>query len=489
MINIAIGGIFHETHTFMENTTSLDDFRNQTLVMGDDLITAMRGVRSGIGGMVEGVEAKRWSIRPTLYAAAMPGGVVEDAAFEYLLDQLLSLLQEAQHPLDGVLLPLHGAMVTQSLRDVETEIVTKVRQVVGGNVPIVVELDMHGNVSQQLVDLADVIVAYDTNPHIDPYERGRECVEILSGILDQSLKPTVAFSHTNILLPPQITGTDDEPLRAVHQQRILMEQDPDVIAISIMAGFAYADTVMTGASVIVTTHNQPQKARKMATDLAVMIRKGYRDALPRLVPPHDAVQQAMMNGMGGPVLLVDSADNIGGGTPGDGTDALVAMLAAGVQEGTVVLADPQAVAQCIAAGIGGKLHLVVGGKVDRWHGEPVNVYGAVKDISDGSFVCENPDNHFASFYGTTVHMGQSVWLRVEGVNILLTERKTPPFDLAQLRHIGIQPQAQQMIVVKSAVAYRSAYLPIAADVIEMDTAGLCSANLDRFPYHYANRDA
>ena len=108
-------------------------------------------------------------------------------------------------------------------------------------------------------------------------------------------------------------------------------------------------------------------------------------------------------------------------------------------------------------------------------------------LSDGVFQCETPDNHFASFYGDTVHMGRSAWLRVAGVNILLTERKTPPLDLAQLRHIGIVPETQSMIVVKSAVAWRAAYMPIAAAVIEMDTAGLCSANLSRFPYQHVKR--
>jgi microcystin degradation protein MlrC len=163
------------------------------------------------------------------------------------------------------------------------------------------------------------------------------------------------------------------------------------------------------------------------------------------------------------------------------------MLAHDVHEGAVVLADPEAVAACWEAGRDTTITLRVGGKTDRWHGEPVEVTGIVRALSDGVFACELPDNHFASFYGNTIRMGHTVWLRARGINIVLTERKTPPFDLAQLRGVGIIPEQQKLIVVKSAVAYRAAYLPIAAGVVEMDTAGLCSANLSRFPYRHLRR--
>jgi len=147
----------------------------------------------------------------------------------------------------------------------------------------------------------------------------------------------------------------------------------------------------------------------------------------------------------------------------------------------------KAVDVCWDAGAGAEVSLLVGGKTDRWHGEPVAVTGVVRALSDGVFACELPDNHFASFYGNTIRMGRTAWLRVRGINLVLTERKTPPFDLAQLRGVGVIPELQKLIVVKSAVAYRAAYLPIAAGVVEMDTAGLCTANLARFPYRYLRR--
>jgi microcystin degradation protein MlrC len=253
-----------------------------------------------------------------------------------------------------------------------------------------------------------------------------------------------------------------------------------------MGGFAYADTPCTGASVIVTTDGEPELARRYAHELVDLMMRHRHAALPQFLAPDAAVARALEL-PGGPVILVDSADNIGGGTPGDGTDALRAMLAADVQEGAVVLADRKAVATCWDAGIGAAIQLSVGGKTDRWHGDPIQVTGVVRALSDGVFECELRDNHFASFYGNTIRMGRSAWLRAGGVNIVLNERKTPPFDLAQLRGVGVIPEQQKMIAVKSAVAYRAAYLPIAAGVVEMDTAGLCSANLARFPYRHLRR--
>lgn len=482
---IAIGGIVHETHCFTDTPTTLADFQAQGLYEGAALIRAMKGTRAGIGGMIEGIEAEGWELIPTLYGTAMPGGIVAEDAYQSMLGSLLDQLAAAM-PLDGVLLALHGAMVTEEQLDAESDILQRVRAIIGPATPLVVELDMHGNISPHTVALADVLVAFDTNPHIDPHARGCEAARIMGRLQRGDIQPTAAFAQPPLLLAPQATGTDDLPLRAVHARAAEMEAEAAVVCICVMGGFAYGDTPYTGASVIITTNNDQQLAQQYADELAAMMLEQCHSALPQFLAPDLAVKRALQMS-GGPIILVDSADNIGGGTPGNGTDALRAMLALDVQEGTVVLADPEAVDACFVAGLGAPLSTVVGGKTDRWHGQPVEVVGVVQALSAGSFACELPDNHFAAFYGDIIHMGRTAWLRVRGVNIVLTERKTPPFDLAQLRGVGVIPEYQKMIVVKSAVAYRAAYLPIAVGVVEMDTAGLCTANLTRFPYRHLRR--
>lgn len=482
---IAIGGILHETHTFIEQATSLSDFAGQSLHFGADVITEMRHSRSGIGGMINRATEAGWRLLPTLYAAAMPGGTVTAGAYQELLGELRDRLAQFT-PVDGVLLALHGAMVAEGSLDAEADIVARVRALAGEDVPIVVLLDMHGNISPRLVDLADVLLAYDTNPHIDAHARGVEAAAIMARLLRREVRPTPAIARPALLLPAQSTGTAVAPLAPVHARAAQIEARDEVICIAVMAGFAYADTPYTGPSIIVTTDRQPQLAADYAEELSAILYHRRSEALPTFLAPTEAVRMAAAREQG-PVILVDSADNIGGGTAGDGTDALAAMLAQDVSEGTVVLADAEAVDACWRAGEAAQVTLAVGGKVDAWHGQPVTVSGTARALSDGVFECELPDNHFASFYGGTVHMGRCAWLRVGGVNILLTERKTPPLDLAQLRHIGIIPEAQRMIVVKSAVAYRAAYMSIASEAIEMDTAGLCSANLSRFPYRQLKR--
>ncbi|GIV76679.1 MAG: microcystinase C [Litorilinea sp.] len=482
---IALGGIIHETHSFAETPTTLADFAAQSLHEGADMLTAMAETRSAIGGMIQGAQERGWTLLPTAYGAAMPGGIVTAHAYQTLLERLLARL-EAALPVDGVLLALHGAMVTEISLDTESHTLEAVRGVVGPDVPIVVVLDMHGNIGRPTVELADVLIAFNTNPHVDPHARGLESAAVMAQLLQGEIRPTAALVQPPLLLAPQATGTDDLPLRAVHARAAEMRAEPSVISICVMGGFAYADTPDTGPSLIVTTDDNPALARRYAQELADILLAHRDAALPRFLPPEEAVAQALAS-PGGPYILVDSADNIGGGTPGDGTDALRAMLAHDVQEGTIVLADPEAVATCWEAGEGAQVSLSVGGKVDRWHGQPVAVQGEVRRLSPGTFTCELPDNHFASFFGNVIQMGRTVWLRVGGVNIILTERKIPPFDLAQLRGVGVIPEQQKMIVVKSAVAYRAAYLPIAAGVIEMDTSGLCTANLSRFPYRHLRR--
>jgi microcystin degradation protein MlrC len=401
-----------ETHCFAEPRTTLADFREQGLYTGDAILRSMSDTRSGIGGMIEGVGGHGWTLAPTLYGAALPGGIVAEDAYRTMLRGLLDGLAAAM-PLDGVLLALHGAMVTEAQLGAESDLLEQIRAVVGAQTPIVVELDMHGNISPRLVALADVLVAFDTNPHVDPHARGVEAAGIMERLLRGALRPTVAFAQPPLLLAPQATGTADLPLRAVHERAAQMEAEDAVVCICVMGGFAYADTPSTGASVIVTTDGDPDLAWRYARELADLMMQHRHAALPLFLPPDAAVARALEL-PGGPIILVDSADNIGGGTPGDGTDALRAMLAGEVQEGAVVLADREAVAACWDAGVGARIRLSVGGKTDRWHGDPVGVSGLVRALSDGVFECELPDNHFASFFGGTIRMGRTVWLRAAG---------------------------------------------------------------------------
>jgi microcystin degradation protein MlrC len=482
---IALGGIMHETHTFAEVPTGMRDFEIGTFHRGAEILEQMGDTRAGIAGMMAVGAAHAWELLPTLYTMAMPSGAIEQATYDTLADEFVERLRAAL-PLDGVLLMLHGAMVTDDLLDPEADILRRVREVTGPDIPVVVEMDLHGNISPAMTELADAVVAFDANPHIDAYERGIEAAEIMCEILDGRIAPVVGMYQTNLLLSPQVTGTADLPLRAALEAAWRFEDEEDVVCVSVFGGFAYADTPFTRCSVVATVDGDVGRARQIAGEVGAIAEAGVGSAHFVAVAPDEAVRQALAI-PGGPVILVDSADNIGGGTPGDGTDALRALLAIDAQEATVAIADPAAARACHEAGVGGQIDMEIGGKADTWHGAPVRVAGEVRALTDGYFEFEMANSHLASFRGKGMDMGPSAWLRVGGINIALNTNKTPPFDLGQLRSLGIQPESQKLIAVKAAVAHRAAYEPIAAGVVEMDTAGLCTANLGRFPYKNLQR--
>ena len=479
MTHIAIAGILHETNTFAPDHTHLDAFARQIPHEGDDLLRHMRDTPTAMGGALEGLARAGYTAIPLLYAAAMPSGIVTHDAYDTLVNILLDRLRAAL-PLDGVLLVLHGAMVAEGQDDCEGDILARVRGVVGADCPVVSTLDMHANVSPAMVQHANALVAYDQNPHLDTYERGLEAAEILRRILEDGLRPRAALAHPPLLLSALTTWTEQPPLRPMHERAQQMERDPRVVNVSIIGGFAYADTPFSGVSAIVTTMGDRALAQSLADELARIAWDNRSAALHNGVSVDEAVRRAMQAPRG-PVVLADVGDNIGGGSPGDGTVLLRALLDADAQDAAVIITDPQAVAQAIAAGVGATVEMHVGGKADTFHGTPVWLSGRVERLTDGHYMIEGRD-HFAAMSGQEVHMGRCAVLHCGGVRVVLNERKTPPGHLNQWRSQGIQPEAQRILVAKSAVAFRGAYAPVAAEMIEVDTPGLCAADLKRFTH-------
>lgn len=481
---IAVGGILHETNTFAPHQTSLDAFSRQSYHEGEELLDQLRDTPTAIGGAIAGIEKAGYTPVPLLYATAIPSGTVSQGAYETMLTGLLDALANAL-PVDGVLLTLHGAMVAEDQDDCEGEILERVRAIVGPHCPVVCTLDMHGNLSPAMVAASDALVAFDTNPHLDTYERGLEAAHILARMLEKGLRPVQELVHPPLLLSALTTWTEKPPLSQLHERAKELEHDPLVVNISVMGGFAYADTPYSGISILVTTTGDRQLAHKLARELAALAWEAREEASYCGVTVEEAVRQALAAERG-PVILADVGDNIGGGSPGDGTVLLQTLLEAGAHDSVVVIADPAAVAQAIHAGEGATIEMNVGGKTDTWHGDPVQIRGTVERITDGRFAVD-ATNHFAQLYGKEVRMGRCAVVNCDGVLILLTERKTPPGSLEQLRSQGINPEQQRIIVVKSAVAFRGAYAPVAAQIIEVDTPGLCSANLSRFSYRNLTR--
>lgn len=470
------GGIMHETHTFSVEPTTADSFPQYR---GEECLV-YAGTNHSLGGVIDGCRELEIDLVPTLFCDAFSTGTVTRDGFETLVAELVERIGRAL-PADGVVLTLHGAMVAEGYPDAEGEIVRRVREVVGPPVPIAVTLDLHANIGQLMVDGCDVVTCYDTYPHVDANARAREAVALLARTVRGEIRPTMSLVKPPLLPVPQVQSTAEGPFKALFDRAHAMEESEEALTVTVAPGFAYADVPDAGTSFLVTTDGDAEKAERLARELAELAWSLRDRMIARNTPPTEAVAEAIAYPEG-PVMLIDVGDNIGGGTPGDGTVLLAELLAQGAQEAVMVIADRATVDAAIAAGIGGTVTVTVGGKTDRRHGEPVPITGRVRLISDGRFVLEGPENA-----GTVGDMGRTAVVRVDGVDLVLTSQKFAPGDQQQLKSVGIDPARQKIVVLKAAVRWRGGYGAIARHAILVDTPGLGSVDLSRFDFKHIRR--
>jgi microcystin degradation protein MlrC len=488
-MRVAIGELIHESSTFAIPRTTNADFDVAGVMEGERLLEAHAGVKNAIGGFIDAGRDFAFEVVPTIAAEAQPSGVVTAETTRDLVSRLTDRLRAAhsEAPLEGVLLSLHGGMVSELDDDGESLILRAVREVVGPDLPVLVELDIHGNITQQTIDLATIVVSYDEYPHVDIYERGYECGQLLVRVVRGGVRPTPAIVHIPMINSGERTCTFAEPWLSVLHSMHDIERIRGVLNVSCFTGFAWADIPHNAFSVIVTTDNDPELARTQARRLAQYIweRRYEFDVHP--VPVDAAVRRAVSTPRG-PVVLADLGDSSGSGAPTDGTVLLESLLRLGARNTAVAaFADPGLVEEAIAAGEGATLRTTMGGKVDRRHGEPLAVVARVVALTDGAFAIQG-----AMGEGATERLGPTAVLEIEGagdgrVQVVVTTNRYQPTDLGVFRGQGIEPTEQQILVVKSNVHFRAAFEPIAADIIEVDTPGLSSPRLDRLEYRRIRR--
>jgi microcystin degradation protein MlrC len=477
-MKILVGGIYHESHSFSPLPTDLDVFRQTLLLEGDEVLEKLSGTTSEMGGFIEGGKQFGFELVPTIWAWGVSAGPVQQST----LNCLLELVQRRVHReegIDGVLFALHGALIGETELDGDGAILAALRNLVGKSIPIAVTVDLHANISARMVELADIIVGYDSYPHVDQVERGLEAAELLARTLNGEIKPVMALEKPPMILVPQKQFTSAYPMSELI--KLAHEYEREVLSVTISGGFAYSDVPEIGLSVLVITDDQPELARRRAKQIADRAWELREDFLPQLPTVEDAVSRAIQSDEW-PVILADVGDNIGAGTPGDGTVILQELIDRKARGAVVILADSEAVAQAIEAGVGQEVTLGVGGKSDSYHGKPIRLTARVRLVSDGVFV-----NRGHMRDGITENMGRTVVLDSDEIKVVLTEVKMPPWNLEQLRSVGITPEREKIIVLKSAVAFRAAYEPIAQEIIEVNSPGLSSLDLSQFSYKNVRR--
>lgn len=487
MPHILLAGLFHETHTFLDGITPFENFRVRR---GDELLAA-RDDGSPLSGVLEVADACRWELLPAIDMRATPSATVADDVLEHWWTGFRDKAQPHLGNIDGIFLVLHGAMACESVRDVEGEVLRRIRAIPElADVPQSAVYDLHGNISPATAELSQGMVAYRNNPHTDSRESAMRAAELLDRMLTTGERPVCVYDQPPVMWPPTGTGTADDPMRTLESMAREIEQThKDLFAVNVFGGFSFADTEHTGVSFSAVTFGDPQTARdelRRLSEWSVANR-----ALGNVVdPPLVSVLPEIVANVAAketPVLIVEPADNIGGGAPGDATTVLKALIDNGIKNSAVVINDPEAVVRLRDRKTGACVSVSLGGKGSRLTDGPLELDVELLSVSDGWFDLEDRNSHLASMNGIHIDMGPCAVVRHNGVRILITTNKTPPFDLGQLRSQGIDPEECSVIGVKAAVAHRRAYDKIVRHSYTVSTPGPCSSDLTGFPWRHIRR--
>ena len=481
MKRVGLVSFSHESNSFNANPTTRQMFRAGGVLFGKEMVREWSGSQHEIAGMIEQAEALGAEIVPLVSAWAMPAGPLEADIYEEILSEMVTRL--ASESLDGLLLALHGAMVACHIRDADGNTVEKIRGVIGSTLPIVMTLDLHANVSERMISGVTATTIYRSNPHMDQRDRGREAARILQDVMDGRVRPVQALEKPPVLITILAQQTQAEPIASLYRQLEGVRKKRGIISASIALGFAYADVEKMGPAFLVVADGDEELARREARALAQSAWERREEWNVTGTPVAAAVRESA-EAKRTPITLLDVGDNVGGGSPADGTVILDALQKAGIHNTLVVLYDPQSVRACISAGVGQNVALEVGGKTDSRHGRPVPFSGRVRLIHDGYFE-EREVRH-----GGKLRNNQGLTAVVEnpeGDTVVLTSLRMAPFSLEQVRSLGIRPELKRVLVAKGAVAPRAAYEPVSAQVIEVDTPGITAANSEHFTYHHRRK--
>lgn len=474
MTRVGLVGVFHETNSFSEHGTDVDSFRPRWYV-GEEFTTSFAGSRTVGGGFLDGNTEQGIESVPLFGAYATPSGRITASAFEAILSAIRATLEPAASGLDGILLELHGDMDVELVTDPEEVIAALVRELVGA-LPIVAVLDFHTNMSRPRLGMADVLVGYRENPHIDTYERGREAAAHLARLIAGDEAPVHAHRGLAIVAPPVAQRTTIEPFATITARARRLAEHPALWSVNVHGGYAYLDAPYTGmgftafadAGSIDIAESTVEELHSLAASLAPMFAKQYPS-------PEEAVIVAV--GHPGVTAIVDTGDNINGGSPGDATWLAHAARAHAPATFLTTLCDPAAIEQLRRVAIGDSIAVKLGGWAGESAGTPLIGTARVLGHSDGVFINEGP-----MATGATIDMGAACWVRLDNIDIVLQQRATQPNDPQMFHHLGIDLSGYDAVMLKGAAAVRAGWNPYVNDFVDAGTRGETDSVLERLPY-------
>jgi microcystin degradation protein MlrC len=480
-LRIAVGGFLHETNTFVERPTTWHDFVEAgpwpTVTRGEGILDAFGGLNLGISHAIAGAHAAGHTVLPLAWGCAMPGGRVEDEAFDRMSGWLVEDLGRARP--DAVYLELHGAMATQAHDDGEGELLRRVRTAVGPDVPILVSLDLHGNISPAMVALADFASSYRTYPHVDWGASGGRCMAWLDRVMAWGGHPARAIRQAPYLVPVTAGCTLTEPSGGLYRLLEAIEAETGV-HLSLNMGFPPADIPDVGPTVL--AYGADQTAVDGATDrlFRALLEAEGGFAAHNPLPADEAVAEAMRiaaQGASRPVVLADTQDNPGAGAPSTTTGLVAELLRQGAGRAVVgIVHDPRAARLAHEAGVGGTVDRLGGGGEGPGQ-EPVSGPWIVSALSAGRFRGTS-----AMLRAAETEMGPTALLRRDGVEVLVATIRQQPIHREVFTHLGVDLGSRAIVALKSSAHFRAGFQEIAERVIVVSSPGVNLADPAGFPF-------
>ena len=487
-MRLLIAMMKHETNTFSPVPTPLARFGNGPgPLYGEAAIRAYRGTGTGLGAYLDLAEREAADIVLPIAAGAPPSSPVEDVAYAKITDTICEAV--ARGGFDGIMLDLHGAMVSESFEDGEGQFLKRLRAI-DPTTPIAVSLDMHANLYDEIITNATVVTGYRTYPHVDTYETAKLAGEILLRAIRGEAKPVMAWGNVPMLPHVMRQGTDDHPNKELQHRCAAMSAE-GALAASLFTGFPHADIANAGLSAVVVTDGD----RKLAEDLRdELLGRAWveREAFVYSIEP---MQRSVARAKAlppsqpgeGPVVLLDHYDNCASGGTMDATVVLAEILRQGLDNvAAFAIYDPEAVQQAIAAGIGAKVTLTIGGKIKMpaipAESPPLSVTGSVKTISHGRYRNRGPMGR-----GVQMGMGATVVLDTGAVEIVLISRHVEPSDLNCLSSLGIDPLQKRYVMLKSRIHWRAGLGSMAKAVVECAGVGVCTSDYSQLRFTKVRR--
>ncbi len=458
-MRIAIAGFQHETNTFAPMGATFEDFLKHDawpgLTRGTEVVDAFAGLNLPIAGFTQAARAAGHELMPALWASAEPSSYVTRDAFERVMSMICEDFASGP-PVDAVYLDLHGAMVAEGFDDGEGEILRRVRQVVGAGIPVVASLDLHANVTPEMVEHADAIAIFRTYPHVDMAHTGARAHRLLQTILDRG-PPAKAYRQVPYLTPLSAQSTREEPNRSIYRQ--IESLDAPDLSVDYACGFPPSDIRDCGASVV-AYGSSAERVEAAADGVLARLIEAEPEFVNALLSPREAVRNAMESDAG-PVVIADVQDNPGAGATSDTTGLLEALVEGGARGAVLaLLQDPEVAEEAHHRGVGGKMSVSLGGKLGTPGVRPWQGRLRVAALGDGRFTCTGE-----MYRGTRTELGPMALLQVGDpscdVSVVVGSERFQCLDQAVFRHVGIEPAEQRIVVVKSTVHFRADFDPIA----------------------------